>query len=142
MAQKGENNPNWKGGKTVTQHGYILIRVGTDHHLADVRGYAYEHRIVAEEKLGRQLEPGEIVHHLNEDRMDNRPGNIMVHASIGHHIQAHGGNKETQRIGSTNPITRCVCGCKIEFLKFDKWGRPRSYVSGHNLHPAFSGGQP
>src|SRR5205809_93254 len=35
--------------------GYILLFVGKDHHLADVRGYAYEHRIVAEQAIGRQL---------------------------------------------------------------------------------------
>jgi hypothetical protein len=38
---------NWKGGKTVTSRGYVLVWVGKDHPLADVRGYAYEHRLVA-----------------------------------------------------------------------------------------------
>ena len=54
----GSKNNNWRGGRSVTQSGYILLRVGKRHHLADVRGYAYEHRVVAEKSLGRKLRPG------------------------------------------------------------------------------------
>lgn len=139
---KREKNPNWKGGKTVTEHGYVLVRVGTDHHLADVRGYAYEHRIVAEQKLGRRLRPGEIAHHVNGNRADNRPGNIEVLPSVGHHVQNHADNPETRRVSENNPIIRCACGCKAEFKRYDRWGRPRSFVSGHNLRPTLEGGMP
>lgn len=48
----GEKNGLWKGGRSVASNGYVLIRVGVDHPLADVRGYAYEHRVVAEQKKG------------------------------------------------------------------------------------------
>ena len=30
------------------------------------------HRHVAEMKLGRKLRPGEVVHHINRDKTDNR----------------------------------------------------------------------
>lgn len=56
--QRGVDNPNWKGGRTITEHGYVLLRVGSQHHLADVRGYAYEHRIVAERMLNRPSNRG------------------------------------------------------------------------------------
>lgn len=38
----------------------------------------YLHRAVAEMKLGRRLEPGEVVHHENGDKGDNHPDNIRV----------------------------------------------------------------
>ena len=55
MTGTREKNPNWRGGKVKTQHGYILIRVGVGHPLADCRGYAYEHRVVLSKKIGRLL---------------------------------------------------------------------------------------
>lgn len=59
-----KRNHNYKGG-SIASNGYKLIFVGKQHHLADIRGYAYEHRINAEKKIGRRLRPGEQVHHLD-----------------------------------------------------------------------------
>lgn len=64
----GKSNSNWRGGKTISSHGYVLVRVGIKHHLADVRGYAYEHRVIAEQKIGRKLKQGEIVHHKDKNK--------------------------------------------------------------------------
>lgn len=50
---KGQPPTNWKGGRSIASNGYMLVRVGLSHHLADVRGYAYEHRLVAEQKIGQ-----------------------------------------------------------------------------------------
>jgi hypothetical protein len=57
--------------------GYVLVYL-PEHPTAPKTGYVYEHRVVVEAALGRYLRTDEIVHHLNEDRTDNRPENLEV----------------------------------------------------------------
>lgn len=53
------------------------------------RGYVREHIVVAEHSLGRSLLPWEIVHHLNGNKLDNRPENLEV-MSARRHVRLHG----------------------------------------------------
>lgn len=63
---------------TLSEHGYVLIFVGREHHLAHVSGYAYQHRLVMEKKLGRRLRRNELVHHLDENKRNNTPSNLEI----------------------------------------------------------------
>lgn len=128
----GEKNGMWSGGRVVASSGYILVRVGKEHHLADVRGYAYEHRLVAEKKLGRKLRRGEIVHHKDGDKANNAARNIEVLPTIHHHRREHAGNLSTRAPGEPNAPIRCACGCGSRLTRFDRHGRPRRFVNGHN----------
>lgn len=78
VTQPGKKNPNWKGGRTISSNGYVLVKVDPSHHLADQRGYAYEHRVNAEIMLGRPLANGERVKFKNGNTTDTSFGNLIV----------------------------------------------------------------
>lgn len=46
----------------------------------------YVHRLVAAESLGRELLPGEVVHHLNGNKSDCRAENLLTLPSQGAHM--------------------------------------------------------
>jgi hypothetical protein len=86
-AASRENHPTWRDGRKTDKHGYVLVNVGPDHHLARSTGYALERRLVAEEALGRKLGRSEVVHHINGHVEDNRPENLMVFDSQSEHVR-------------------------------------------------------
>jgi len=57
--------------------GYVRIYAPM-HREANTWGYVYEHRVIAEQIIGRDLKKDEVVHHINGKRWDNRPENLQV----------------------------------------------------------------
>jgi len=55
------------------------------------------HRYVAERKLGRKLKTGEVVHHMNRNKTDNRRKNLWVFKSQKKHDSAH--RRDKKRFG-------------------------------------------
>lgn len=85
---RGGGNPSYSGGRHLADTGYVRV-LATDHPAVDVRGYVYEHRLVMERNIGRRLRPGEVVHHVNHVRSDNRIENLMLFATHSEHIKYH-----------------------------------------------------
>lgn len=49
----------------------------------------HEHRRVAEQMLGRPLRKGEVVHHIDRNKHNNSPDNLMIFPSQKEHIRWH-----------------------------------------------------
>lgn len=82
----GEQSANWKGGRRALKSGYV--RIYAPEHPKAHNGTVFEHRLVMEEKLGRLLEPGEVVHHIDGDKSNNHPDNLEL-KTHGDHIREH-----------------------------------------------------
>jgi hypothetical protein len=67
--------------------GYTLVRKDG--------GYKRNNRIIAEKKIGRPLKRTEIVHHINGDKLDDRPENLYICRSRSEHNTIH---RETMEI--------------------------------------------
>ena len=84
---RGPGHHNWKGGRLI-KGGYVLIYAPDHPDAGKYKGYIPEHRLVAEQTLGRRLQPSETAHHLNGNPTDNRPENIVVMTRSAH-VRSH-----------------------------------------------------
>lgn len=87
----GPDCPAWKGGRTM-QRGYVVRWIPPEHAFASMRvkdGTVREHRLVMAEQVGRPLESGEVVHHVNGIKDDNRPENLILYGSHSEHVRKH-----------------------------------------------------
>ena len=74
------------GGRFVDKWGYVMLRTSNK---PGAMAYTPEHVLVAEKMLGRKIRKGEMVHHINGLKSDNREGNLAVFSSRRAHKNCH-----------------------------------------------------
>lgn len=101
-----------------TLNGYVLV-YEPNHPSAmtseNWSGYVYEHRLVAENTIGRLLNENEEVHHLDLNRANNCPSNLLILEKSQHmklHVWISSNKNLLNAILDTqeNETRYCVCG--------------------------------
>lgn len=88
---------------------YILIKAPEKYPGKKYRGrYAYEHHVVWWQAYGEVLKAGEVLHHLNGNKQDNRIENLQKH-SAADHAKIHAADNLVLWV-----ILYCdFCGCQL-----------------------------
>jgi len=72
---------NENGEGTLHHTGYVYVKING-------KRYA-QHRLVVEKALGKPLPKGAVIHHLNGNKADNRPCNLVVCPNEAYHNLLH-----------------------------------------------------
>ncbi len=98
---KGSNNGQWRGGRTISGPGYIKVLV-RNHPRADQTGYVSEQYLIVEAILGKVLPLTAVVHHINGIKTDNRPANLVVCQNQSYHNMLHRRERAFKVCGHAN----------------------------------------
>jgi len=81
----GKKHPNWKGGIRTGRYRFIYV----PKHPFAIRNYVPEHRLIMEEKIGRYLSEKEVVHHIDNNPLNNNINNLILFPNFMEHQKFH-----------------------------------------------------
>lgn len=115
---RGNLHHRWnQTGVSLTPQRYVKVRVGKEHPLADPNGYAYLHHLVICSAIGRPLQKGEVVHHRNGDKTDNRLENLDL-LLRGQHNAHHNAERGRNARGQFMPK---AAGALLDGREWREW---------------------
>ena len=91
--------------KKIDKKGYVLIHKPDHKYSKPKRGWIQEHRAVVEDFIKRRLKKGECVHHIDENKQNNKIDNLMIFKSHSKHSKFH---TKVRQFGMTNPVLRQI----------------------------------
>lgn len=104
--------------------GYVRYSLGKAHHI-----------VLAEKALGRALPKGVQVHHVDEDKKNNNPSNLVICPNQQYHMLLH--KRRDALIATDNPDMRrrnfCKCWDIVENMYISKTGQHhRACINNYN----------
>ena len=97
IAKREGYKTDFRKKKSILKNGYYYIWINGK--------YFMEHRIIVENHIGRKLLKKERVHHLDENKQNNKIENLMLFKNDSEHIKFH---NKIRQFGMTNPIKRQI----------------------------------
>lgn len=101
-ATAGRRRTDRGWGNGHLSHGYRLLSDGKHDKVR-------EHIVIAERALGRPLPPEAVVHHVDEDRANNAPSNLVICPDRAYHNLLHQRMRARDACGNPNWLRCCRC---------------------------------
>lgn len=96
---------NWKGGRTITESGYVKIYLPD--HPRSHNNYVPEHIIIAEKALGKLLPKGVEIHHANGTKDS---GALVICQDRSYHMMLHQRIRAIKACGHADWLKCRYCG--------------------------------
>uniref|UniRef100_A0A6M3LBL2 Putative HNH endonuclease n=1 Tax=viral metagenome TaxID=1070528 RepID=A0A6M3LBL2_9ZZZZ len=104
---KGDKAFNWKGGKHSHLNRTLVFK--PDHHRAMQDGYVKNSILVVEEVTGLKIKKPTVIHHIDEDSMNDSPSNFVVCENQAYHNFIHKRKRAYDACGNVNWLKCPFC---------------------------------
>lgn len=87
-----------------------------EHPQAQKQGYVLEHILIAENVLGKPLPPKAVIHHVDGDRQNNSPNNLVICEDNNYHKLLHQ-RMNALKFGGDKNMRKCIHCKKYDYPK-------------------------